>query len=162
MVVCLWLGQTHLSAAETPRAALIISGAVKTRVELTLVDLRGMTRASAKVPGRDGTEQEFEGVRLWDVIQKARSFDANEHKELVNTCVIIKASDGYQAVFSLAEIAPSMSDRVVILADRCDGKSLPEADGLLRIVAPGEKMRARWVQQVTGLEIVSLLSHKEK
>jgi hypothetical protein len=75
----------------------------------------------------------------------------------VNICVVVKARDGYQAVFALAELAPSVGDKAVVLADQCDGKSLPEGDGILRIVVPGEKMRSRWVRQVEKLEIISFL-----
>jgi len=58
----------------------------------------------------------------------------------------------------LAELSPAIGDKTVVLADHCDGKTLPEADGILRIVVPGEKMRSRWVRQVKELAIVSLLS----
>jgi hypothetical protein len=120
-----------------------------------------MERVSVKAKNRDGAEQEFEGVRLWALVEEARPFGAKEHKELVNTCVIVKAKDGYRSVFAMAELAPSLSDKLVVLADRCDGKSLPETDGLLKIVVPGETMHSRWVRQVTGLEIVSLLSSSQ-
>lgn len=152
--ICSWT----LGAAEAKDAVLTISGAVKQRTELTVSDLRAMERVKVKASDRDGKEREFEGVKLWDVIEKSLLFDTKEHKQIVNTCVVVKAKDGYQAVFALAEICPAISDKSVVLADQCDGKSLPETDGVLRIIVPGEKMHSRWVREV---EVVSLLSEKK-
>jgi DMSO/TMAO reductase YedYZ molybdopterin-dependent catalytic subunit len=161
VVVGLVICKSNVNAGEASGSVLTIGGAVKQRVELTLADLRAMERVSVKAKNRDGAEQEFEGVRLWDLIEKARPFGSKEHKELVNTCVIVKAKDRYQAVFALAELAPSLGEKTIILADRCDGKSLPTADGLLKIVAPGEAMHSRWVRQVTSLEVASLLPQSQ-
>lgn len=161
MMAILSICSGTLGAAEAKKPVLIITGAVKKGVELTVADLRAMERVKTKATDRDGKELEFEGVRLWDLIQKSLLFDAREHKQIVNTCVVVKAEDGYQAVFSLAEICPAISDKTVVLADQCDGKALPEADGILRIVVPGEKMRSRWVRQVKELEIVSMLSQNK-
>jgi hypothetical protein len=152
------LFKSNVDAAEAGGSVLTIGGAVRQRVELTLGDLRAMERVGVKAENRDGVEQEFEGVRLWDLVEKACPFGAKEHKEVVNTCVVVKAKDGYQDVFALAELAPSIGEKTVVLADRCDGKSLPESDRLLKIVVPGETMRSRWVRQVTGLEVFSLLA----
>ena len=161
LVVGLLLCESNANAGEASGSVLKIEGAVKQRVQLTLGDLRAMERVTVKAANRDGAEQEFEGVRLWDLVEKARPFGTKEHKELVNACVIVKARDGYQAVFALAELAPSIGEKTVILADRSDGKSLTVTDGLLKIVVPGEKMHSRWVRQVTDLEIVSLLSKSQ-
>lgn len=159
VIVSVLLWESNVNAGEA--SVLTISGAVKQQLELTLADLRAMERVTVKAKNRDGAEQEFEGVSLWDLIQKARPFGPKEHKELVNTCVIVKAKDGYQAVFALAELAPSLGEKTVVLADRCDGKSLPATDGPLKIVAPGETMHSRWVRQVTSLEVASLLSQSQ-
>jgi DMSO/TMAO reductase YedYZ molybdopterin-dependent catalytic subunit len=162
LTVSLSLCESNVNAGEASGTVLKISGSVKQRVELTLGDLRAMERVSVKAKNRDGADQEFEGVRLWDLVEKARPFGTKEHKELVNACVIVKAKDGYQAVFALAELAPSIGEKSVVLADRCDGKSLPETDGLLKIVVPDERIHSRWVRQVTDLEVVSLLSKSQK
>lgn len=162
-VLCgIWFCIANLATAQEQSAALTIRGTVKTALELKLADLQSMTRASVRARDGDSPEMTFEGVNLWDLVQKAKPADARGHKELVNTCVVVKARDGYQAVFALAELAPSMTDRKIILADRCDGKPLSDAQGPLRIIVPGEKMHARWVRQVTALEVVSLLADKSK
>jgi DMSO/TMAO reductase YedYZ molybdopterin-dependent catalytic subunit len=138
---------------------LTVNGAVEHPLHLQLAELKALPRVVIKASESEGIETTFEGVSLWDVIQAAKPrLDPKNHKDLVNACVVAKAKDGYQVVFSLAEIAPLLTDRKIILADRRNGETLPDAQGPLRIIVPGEKMRARWVRQVTALEIVSLLA----
>jgi hypothetical protein len=67
--------------------------------------------------------------------------------------VIVEAADGYQAVFALSEFDPDFTDRVIILADRRDGKPLPPPEGPFRLVVAGEKRHARWVRGVTTLDV---------
>ncbi|MDP0964833.1 hypothetical protein Q6264_28505, partial [Klebsiella pneumoniae] len=70
--------------------------------------------------------------------------------------VLIKCSDGYQVLFSLAELDASIQDKNVIVADTADGKPLLPEKGPLRIIAEGEKKPARSSYQVTELFIGSV------
>src|SRR5713226_4105039 len=65
--------------------------------------------------------------------------------------LVVGAADGYHAVFALPELDHAFTDRIIILADRRDGKPLAEKEGPLRIVVPDEKREARWVRQVVSL-----------
>ncbi len=67
--------------------------------------------------------------------------------------LVARAPDGYQVLFALAEFDPAFNDRVILLADRRDGKPLNTREGPLRIVIPGDKRGARWIRGVTTLEI---------
>ena len=67
--------------------------------------------------------------------------------------VIVEASDGYHAVFALPEFDPDFTDRVIILADRRDGRALPSPEGPFRVIVEGEKRHARWVREVTNLDV---------
>ena len=67
--------------------------------------------------------------------------------------LVFGAADGYHAVFALPELDHAFTDRIIILADRRDGKPLAEKEGPLRIVVPDEKREARWVRQVVSLTI---------
>ena len=67
--------------------------------------------------------------------------------------VIVEASDGYQAVFALPEFDPPFTDRVIILADRKNGKVMQSPEGPLRLIVDGEKRHARWVREVTALDV---------
>ena len=65
----------------------------------------------------------------------------------------IEATDGYRVLFSLAELDPGFTDRVVILADRVSGQPLPASEGPYRLIVPGEKRPARWAGQVTRITL---------
>ena len=74
-------------------------------------------------------------------------------RETVKKTVIVEATDGYRAVFSLAELDPELTDRIILLADTKDGQLLPLREGPLRVIVPGEKRPARWVRQVKALTV---------
>ena len=65
------------------------------------------------------------------------------------------AADGYRAVFALAELDPGFRTDVPIVSARCDGHALDANDGPLRIVVPGDLRPARWVRQLTALDVLS-------
>ncbi len=67
--------------------------------------------------------------------------------------VVVEAADGYRAVFALPELDPAFTDRVILLADRRDGRPLSDREGPLQVIVPGEKKHARWVRQVVRLAI---------
>ena len=67
--------------------------------------------------------------------------------------VVIEAVDGYRVVFSLAELDPALTDRIILVADSKDGQPLPSREGPFRIIVPGEKIPARWVRQVKTVTV---------
>jgi DMSO/TMAO reductase YedYZ molybdopterin-dependent catalytic subunit len=74
-------------------------------------------------------------------------------RRTVALSVIIEAIDGYRAVFSLAELDPELTDRVILLADTKDGQPLSPNEGPFRIIVPSEKRSARWVRQVKAVTV---------
>jgi hypothetical protein len=56
-------------------------------------------------------------------------------------------------VFALPEFDPDFTDRVIILADRRDRHALAAKEGPFRQIVAGEKRHARWVREVTALDI---------
>ena len=96
----------------------------------------------------------FEGVSLRDLLTEAKVPAGTDVRgPLVAWIVIVEAADGYRAVFSLAELEPSFSDRLVLVADARDGKPLGGEEGPLRLVVPDEKRPARWVRQVVRIRV---------
>ena len=65
----------------------------------------------------------------------------------------MEASDGYRADFALAELDPDFSDKMILLADRRDGKPMAEPVGPLRLIAPDDKRPARWVRMVESVAV---------
>jgi len=74
---------------------------------------------------------------------------------LLANCLLVEAADGYRVVFSLPEIDPALTDKVVILADRKDGKPLDDKEGPFRLIVPHDKLAMRWVKQVTRASVRS-------
>jgi DMSO/TMAO reductase YedYZ molybdopterin-dependent catalytic subunit len=108
------------------------------------------TELRATEHGRTGT---FAGVPLADVLRKAGvPIDSVRGRRTMDV-VIITAADGYHAAFSLAELAPDLGGRAVLVADRRDGQPLDSAEGPLRLVVPDDKRPTRWVRQVTRIDI---------
>ncbi|MEN5061402.1 molybdopterin-dependent oxidoreductase [Luteimonas sp. TWI1416] len=69
--------------------------------------------------------------------------------------VLVRARDGYRALFSLAELDPTLGGRTVLLADRCDGRPLDATHGPLRLVIAGDTRAALSVRQVEQIVVVA-------
>jgi hypothetical protein len=119
------------------------------------------TAALSKLPQRTvtaevhGNKVTCDGINLSDLVAKvgAPQGEALRGKALT-MYVRISASDGYRVVYSLAETDPAMHDNVPILTAHCDGAALDAKDGPFRIVYPGEKRPARWIRQVTSIDLL--------
>jgi hypothetical protein len=113
-----------------------------------------MSRRSVKVKDPQGRESVFEGVLVADVLKKAGVRQGKELRgEFLSLYLQVDAADGYRVIFSLPELDEAFTDRIVLLADRKDGKPLSEREGPFRIIVPDEKRAARWVRQVVALTI---------
>lgn len=140
------------SAQETP--TVTVAGAVKQTLALTAADLAKMPRAAVTMKN-DGVEVSYEGVWLHEVLKAAGVPGGTELRgKALTIFVVAEASDGYQAIFSVAELDPAFTDNQVLLADKADGKALFGAQGTFRLVAPKEKRGARSVRTLQKLEVV--------
>jgi hypothetical protein len=102
--------------------------------------------------GKDAT---FEGVPLVEVLKLGGvEFGEKLRGKRLATFLLVEASDGYKAVYALPELDPEFTDKRVILADKRDGKDLPENARSFQIVVEGDKRPARWIRQVTKLRIL--------
>jgi DMSO/TMAO reductase YedYZ molybdopterin-dependent catalytic subunit len=133
---------------------LTIGGEVATPTKLTADDLAKLPHRSVQTKDHDGKDVAFEGVELAEVLKLGgvKFGEQLRGKELA-LFLVVDAADGYRAVFALPELDHAFTDRIILLADRRDGKPLAEKEGPLRIVVPDEKRQARWVRQVTTLTI---------
>jgi hypothetical protein len=117
--------------------------------------------AFAKLPRREvkakdhaGALATYEGVLLGELLGFAGVPLGDDLKgRRLALCLLVQASDGYQVVFSLAEVDPPMTDNIVLVADRKDGKPLDAKEGPYRLVVPHDKRHSRWVRQVTEIAV---------
>jgi molybdopterin-dependent oxidoreductase-like protein protein len=121
-------------------------------------ELRQLPRVEARTsdPHDPGKEIVYSGIPLFDVLKAGGLLlDSGMAgiRDTVAMTVLVAASDGYRAAFSLAELDPELTDRVILLADTKDGQPLSPREGPFRIVVPGDKRPARWVRQVNTVTV---------
>jgi DMSO/TMAO reductase YedYZ molybdopterin-dependent catalytic subunit len=155
-IVVVTLGLLTLQAQDSASAVLRLEGAVKKPLTLTAGDLRKMARASVH-SSSDGIAVQYEGVWLHELLKSAGAPGGTDLRgKALASYLVAEASDGYQAVFSLAEFDPAFTDNQILLADRADGRPLTGAQGPFRLVAPKDKRGARSVRMLVRLEVVML------
>ena len=138
----------------TQASTVKVVGEVLTPLTLTATDLAAMPRTTAVAKDKQGVPHTFSGVALSEIFSKAGVTTGPQLRgKNLAKYLLVSCADGYQVVFSLAELDSSFTDRVVILADQIEGRPLPSGTGPFRIVVPGEKKPARNCFQVTTLAI---------
>lgn len=142
--------------AQTP-AVLTIQGDIPSQLSLSANDLAAMPRQTVSIPAPDGGKISYEGVSLFDILQKAGAPSGNKLRgKALSTYVLAQAGDGYQVAFTLGELDPQFGNETVVVADRRDGKPLPEKQGPFRLVCPNDKEGARSVRMLETLHVVRL------
>ena len=132
--------------------ALVVSGFSSAPLNLSFDDLARLPRTKAAV--KDHT---YEGVLVSELLKRAgMKLDAGMRGPLLATYVVAEAHDGYRALFSLPELDPAFTTGMVMVADHMDGKPLPDRDGPLKIVVPGDKRADRWVRGVERLRVARI------
>lgn len=145
-----------LLCAQDVQPSIQVTGAVKQPLTLTAEDLAKMPRATVR-QSHSGMETVYEGVWLHQVLKKAGAPQGSDLRgKALTSYVLVEAQDGYQVVFSLAELDPSFIDNEVLLADTANGKPLFGAQGRFRLVASKDKPGARSVRMLTKLEVVQV------
>lgn len=144
----------HRQPAAQGPSSVQVNGIVTTPLTLTTADLLAMPRTTVTAKDKDGTSHQYTGVPVAEILNKAgvttgkQLRGKNMAKYLLVTC-----ADGYQVLFSLAELDSAFTDRVVILADHEGSEPLPANRGPFRLIVPGEKRPARDCYQVSKLTI---------
>ena len=132
-----------------------VGGEVKHPLALTTGDLAALPHRSLSATDEKNGTEVYQGVPVVELLRRA---GAPLGKDLrgpkMRLYVLVKARDGYAAVFALPEFDAGFTDRVILLADRRDGHPLDAVEGPLRLVVPDEKRRARWVRQVIDIQVL--------
>ena len=132
-------------------------------VEVIGVDGRTVSVALGPLDRRTVVTQDrglrvtFEGVALRDVVAQAGiAFGEKLRGKALAQVVIATARDGYQVAYAIAELDAAFTDQIVLLADRRDGRPLLPDTGPWQIVVPNDKRPARWMRQVSKIEVRQL------
>ena len=148
LLICLFSMYSH--AQEKASGPFIkISGELAKPLSLSAADLAKMKHTTATLKDRDGNEHLYKGVAIQDILELSGVTTGKQLRgENLSKYLLVKCADGYELVFSLAELDSGFTDRVVILADELEGKPLPAGKGPFRLIVPGEKKPARSSFQV--------------
>lgn len=124
-------------------------------VGFSFADLKSMPHITVTLHNtHTNAEETYSGVRLADLLGKVGAPLGSELRgEALSNYVVATGSDGYQAVFALAEIDPSFHLGEVLVADAMNGKPLDEHSGPLKLVATEDKRPARSVRNLTTIEL---------
>jgi DMSO/TMAO reductase YedYZ molybdopterin-dependent catalytic subunit len=153
------LAQARPAGTTAPAAStgLVVTGAVSQDLKLSPDDLKKLPRKSVSTKGHDDQMHQYDGVPLSAVLAKAGvpQGSALRGKSMALT-VVAEGSDGYRAVFSLAELDEDFAGETVLIVDSTDGQPLGADQGPLRLIVPGDKRQARWVRMLKSITVVNL------
>jgi Oxidoreductase molybdopterin binding domain len=143
-------------------AALQASGQIVLRINdaapvtIATAEMGKLPRHTA-VLNDHGKQISYEGVLLHDVLaQGGVDFGEGIRGKQLSTYVAALASDGYEVVYVLAEVDPTIRDSDIIVADKREGQPLGANEGPLRIVAPQDKRPARSLKMLREIDVVQL------
>lgn len=156
LAVCVVL-QIAAWAQQVPQPFLEISGDVPHPRTFQEQEWKGLKHISISATNEhEKKTAAYSGVLLRDLLRDAGvpSGETLRGKAL-STVVVIIARDGYQVVFSIAELDEGIGNTQVLVADSEDGKPLAQTAGPLRLVVPGDKRPARWVRMVKTIKVVA-------
>lgn len=147
------LGQVAKTVSK-PITSVTIDVSGKPTLKMTASDFAKYPRTVVKAIDHDGTEATFEGVELRTILAAAGAKLGKELKgPTIGQYLIVEAADGYRAVYSLTDLDPDFTEKVVIIADSKNNKPLDAKNGPWQVIATVEKKHARWVRQVTALKV---------
>ena len=105
--------------------------------------------------GAGPVDASYTGVLLWDLLNTAGLITNPAIKnDLLRQRVVVTGNDGYQAVFSLGELAPQFGGEQVMVAYAVDGAPLDQSTGFAEIIVPGDKAGGRAVNTIVRIEVL--------
>jgi DMSO/TMAO reductase YedYZ molybdopterin-dependent catalytic subunit len=156
ILACAGVAAAQPAPPSAPAASIRIGGEVSHPFSLTKADLTAMPHQSAPVEDEKGRPEVFEGVPVVDLLRRAGApLGSALRGPKLRLYVLVKARDNYAVVFALTEFDPAFTNRVILLAYSKDGQALGPAEGPFRFVVPGDQRHARWIRQITDIDVIS-------
>jgi hypothetical protein len=149
--------------AATPAPSVTVDGAFARTQRFDAAGLAALPSATLTVDEEHGDSHvRYDGVTLATLLNSTGVPTGKAVKGApARSYVVVRAADGYAALFSLAELDSTDGACAPILADRRNGAALPPNLGAFRVIAPCDRTQARWVWQVTELSVVTVLDNKQ-
>ena len=139
---------------------LTVAGNVAHPLTLTVDDLRRYPARAIEYSARGGMApatpveppRRYTGCLLRDVLNAAKPTEAAP-RDLRRSYVVASASDGYEVVFSWAELYVSPAGEDVFVVYERDGAPLPEDEGRIALIARSDLRPARHVKWLRALTL---------
>jgi DMSO/TMAO reductase YedYZ molybdopterin-dependent catalytic subunit len=146
-------------AASQVTTSVSVAGNVAETLSLTVADLKRYPAHQVEyVPGNAveqkaaGPARRYTGCLLRDVLAAAKPVEGKP-RELRKSYVVATASDGYEVVFSWAELFVSpIGDKVFVVYER-DGAPLPDDEGRIALIAVTDTRPVRHVKWLRSLTL---------
>ena len=147
--------QGTLAQDRAQAGTLVVAGDGGQTITIKAGELASMPRTSVTVKQPDGRGVTHEGVLVADLLKKVGApLGKALRGDAMATYVIASATDGYRAVFSLAELDPEFTSSRIMVVDRTNNQPLLPDQGPLRIVAPDDLAGARSIRMLERIEVV--------
>lgn len=148
------LPETRDSAAAAKKG-IKLTGAVDERGKVTAAELRAFPQRTVKasyIMGVTRQDRTFTGPLLLDVLTDAGADLRDILNDELRYALVVRATDGYEAVLAYAELLPKYAGKKVLIALTEDGKRL----AIPRIVVPGDNHGGRYVFDVAQIAVLRL------
>jgi hypothetical protein len=148
-------GPVEVVAASSKADLVLLASPYHAPTGLSLAQLKALPHISVTVHNSHANADEtYSGVRLADILTPVGAPLGKElHGIALVSYLVATGSDGYQAVFALAEVDPSFHPGEVLVADTMNGKPLDAHSGPLKLVVTEDKRPARSVRNLTTIEL---------
>lgn len=154
LLLVAWASVALSGVVRAQDGVLRVTGTVPHALTLNRDEVANMPHQSVTASAQNQSGR-FDGVPLIELLKRAGvpTGEAIRGPELAK-CVVVTGADGYRVVFALAELDAAFTDRIVLLADKRNGATLPDDALPYQLIVPGEKRPSRWVRQVVSIEVV--------
>jgi len=148
-------GPVEVVAASSKADLVLLASPYHNPTGLSLAGLKALPHISVTVHNpHANVDETYSGVRLADILTPLGAPLGKElHGIALTSYLVATGSDGYRAVFALAEVDPSFHPGEILVADTMDGKPLDAHSGPLKLVVTEDKRPARSVRNLTTIEL---------
>lgn len=140
--------------AQQTSIALKVTGTDMTSLNLSLEQIKQFPAHQIDSQDKNGQLHHYKGVYVQDILTKAGAAMGTElHGKSLAKYVLASCADGYQVLFSLAELDSSFVSNRPIIAYQMDDQPLSASRGPLRIINPNDNKPARNCFQLKALSV---------
>ncbi|WP_421739175.1 molybdopterin-dependent oxidoreductase [Caulobacter sp.] len=151
LAAALLMGPIAATGAVAQDLQVTVAG--RDSVVLSPAEVASLPRAKATITAK-GASVVYEGALLHEVLLKAGVVSGERLMgRYLNQVVVIRASDGFTSMLSIAETDPVYRANPVVLADTVNGKPLDAREGPYRVVVDGDLRPSRSSRAVVAIEV---------